>query len=137
MKTFNKFHKNLKFTIEHEQNNKLNFLDVLISKNNGQIITSWYRKPSNTLMFNPWDSHGPKIYKTNLIKTMINRLKSICSNEILFNRDLEQLKDSFLWSGYPYYIIEKFSNIAIKQTEKLTNFCFRCSSKTILFWFSI
>ena len=28
-------------------------------------------------MFNPLDSHGPKIYKINLIKTMINRLKII------------------------------------------------------------
>ena len=63
MKIFNTFHKNLKFTLEHEQFNILNFLDVLISKNNGQIMTRWYRKPSNTLMFNPWNSHGPKIYK--------------------------------------------------------------------------
>ena len=75
------------------------FRDVLISKNNGQIMTSWYRKPSNTLMFNPWNSHGPKIYKINLIKTMVNRFKSICSNQILFNRNLKQLKESFLWSG--------------------------------------
>ena len=85
LKIFNNFHKNLKFTLEHEQFNQLNFLDVLISKNNGQIMTSWYRKSSNTLMFNPWNSHGPKIYKINLIKTMVNRLKSICSNQILFN----------------------------------------------------
>ena len=80
---------------EHEQNNKLNFLDVLISKNNCQIMTSWYRKPFNTLMFNQWNSHGLKIYKINLIKTMINRLIIICSNEFLLNRDFKQLKESF------------------------------------------
>ena len=39
LKIFNNFHKNLRFTLEHEQNNKLNFLDVLISKNNGQLMT--------------------------------------------------------------------------------------------------
>ena len=77
-------------------------------------MTSWYRKPSNTLIFNLWNSHGPKFYKINLIKTMVNRLKSIC------NRNLKQLKESFLWSGYPkYYIIEKFFKITIKQ--KLQN----------------
>ena len=59
------------------------------------IMTSWYRKPYNTLLFNPWNSHGPKIYKINLIKTMVNRLKSICSNKILLDRDLKQLKESF------------------------------------------
>ena len=61
-----------------------------------------------TLLFNPWNSHGPKIYKINLIKTMVNRLKSICSNKILLDRDLSQLKKRFLWSGYPNFIIEKF-----------------------------
>ena len=35
---FNTFHKNLKFTLEHEHLNKLHFLDVLISKDYGQII---------------------------------------------------------------------------------------------------
>ena len=71
-------------------------------------MTSWYRKPSNTLMSYPWNSHGPKIYKINLIKTMIYRLKSICSNKILFNRNFKQLKESVLWSGYPNYMIENF-----------------------------
>ena len=57
-------------------------------------MTSWYRKPSNTLMFNPWNSHEPKIYKINFVKTIINRLKIICSNEWLFNRYLKQLKEA-------------------------------------------
>ena len=46
-------------------------------------MTSWYRKPSNTLTFNPWESHGQKMYEINLIKTMVNRLKIICWNESL------------------------------------------------------
>ena len=49
-----------------------------------------------------------KFYKINLIKTMVNRLMSICSNKILLDRDLNQLKESFLWSGNPNFIIEKF-----------------------------
>ena len=55
-------------------------MDVLISKFNGELITNWYTKRSNTYMFNQWKSHGPNIYKINLIKTIINRLKIICSN---------------------------------------------------------
>ena len=61
-------------------------------KNNKVLLTSWYRKPSNTLMFTQWNSNGPKIYKINLIRTMINRLKTICSNKWIFDRDLKQLK---------------------------------------------
>ena len=48
LKSFNNFHPNLRFNIEKEQNQRLNFLDVMIAKINGKIITSWYRKPSNT-----------------------------------------------------------------------------------------
>ena len=52
---------------------------------------------------------------------MINRLKIICSNESLFNNDLKQLKESFLWSGYPTYIIDKYFNICINKRENLQN----------------
>ena len=58
----------LKFTMETETQNKLNFLDVLIRKENNKIITSWYRKPSNTLNFTNWNSFGPKTHKIKLIQ---------------------------------------------------------------------
>ena len=135
LKKFNSFHKSLKFTMEHEQNNKLSFLDVQISKNNGKLITSWYRKPSNTLMFNPWESHGPKRYKINLIRTMINRLKIICSDKFLFNKDLKRLKESFLWSGYPNLVIEKYFNICLKKKETGVQNCSEDSRKQIYFGF--
>ena len=35
------------------------------------------------------------MYKINLIKTMVNRLKSICSNKNLLDINLNQLKESF------------------------------------------
>ena len=69
-------------------------------------------------MFNPWNSHGPKTYKINLIKTIVNRLKIIYSDELLFNRDLNQLKESFLWSGYFRFIVEKYIKIYINQSRK-------------------
>ena len=91
-------------------------------------MESWYRRPVNTLIFNPCTSHGPTIYKINLIKTILNRLNYICSNQILFNRNLKQFKESFLWSGYSNYIIKNLFKITIKQiSKKLTKFCFRCS----------
>ena len=98
-------------------------------------MTSWYRKPSNTLMFNPWESHGPKIYKINLIKTMINRLKIICSHESLLNKDLKQLKESFLWSGYSNYIIDKYVNICLKKRENLQKCSLDVPRKQIYFGF--
>ena len=87
-------------------------------------------------MFNSWESHKPKIYKNNLIKTMINRLKIICSNEFLSNKDLIQLKVSLLLSGYPNYIIDKYFNICIKQKrENLQNCSLDVPRKQIYFAF--
>ena len=36
----------------------------------------------------------------------------------MFNRNLKQLNESFLWSGYPNNIIEKFFKITIKHKPK-------------------
>ena len=82
-----------KFTMETETQNKLNFLDVLIRKENTKIITSWYRKPSNTLNFTNWNSFGQnKLTKINTVKAMIKRLKVICSDELTLKNDLEELR---------------------------------------------
>ena len=49
---------------------------------------------------------------------MVNRLKFLCSNKILLHRDLNQLKESVLLSGYPNFIIDKCFKIAIKLKPK-------------------
>ena len=41
----------LKFTMEKEMQETLNFLDVTIYKKNNKIIISWFRKSWNTLNF--------------------------------------------------------------------------------------
>ncbi|CAF5034961.1 unnamed protein product, partial [Rotaria sp. Silwood1] len=53
LKRINKWHPNIKFTIEYEQNEKLAFLDVLIirNNNNNNYDTTIYRKPTNTDLY--------------------------------------------------------------------------------------
>ena len=48
---FNSCHKNVKFTSEKETNNKLSFLDIEISRDKNQFITSVYRKPTFSGVF--------------------------------------------------------------------------------------
>ena len=47
----NNFDSNLKFTFEIENNNKINFLDILIFIIDDKYFTGWYRKNSNTYTF--------------------------------------------------------------------------------------
>ena len=44
----NKWHKNLHFKITTELNKSISFLDVLVTRDEHQLITSLYRKPSHT-----------------------------------------------------------------------------------------
>ena len=44
----NKKHRNIASTAEFEENNKIPFLDILITKNGGRIVTDVYRKDTYT-----------------------------------------------------------------------------------------
>ena len=58
----------LKFTVEKEQNNSLNFLNVLVAKGGTVFLTSVYRKPTITGQYVSWNSFSPKARKISLIK---------------------------------------------------------------------
>ena len=53
----NSLHPSLKYTCEHEHDNRLSFLDVLVEKSNDDIITSVYRKPTFTGQYIVYDSY--------------------------------------------------------------------------------
>ena len=79
--SFHKFIKNIedsiKFTVEQEVENAIPFLDVLIIRNNGQLTTKAYKKPTHTtryLNFNSCHNFSQKLV----------RLKHYCSGLLLY-----------------------------------------------------
>jgi hypothetical protein len=46
--TINPIHSNLAFTLTRENNNRINFLDLLFIKNKNKLETDIYRKPTTT-----------------------------------------------------------------------------------------
>ena len=63
----------ISFTVEHQNKNKLEFLDTEISTQNRTIIINNYRKPHvqiGTLIFN---LHHDKKLKASTVKTLIHR----------------------------------------------------------------
>ena len=63
----NLLHPALKFTVEKEQNNSLNFLNALVEKEGTGFLTSIYRKPTFTGQYIRWNSFSPKMRKITLI----------------------------------------------------------------------
>ena len=69
---FNSCHENIKFTSEKETNNKLSFLDIEISRDKNQFITSVYRKPTFSGAFSDFNRFIPRGYIFNLVSTLIS-----------------------------------------------------------------
>ena len=49
--TLNNFHKNIKFTFEEEIDGTFSFLNVRLVRNNHYVVTTVYRKKTNTNIF--------------------------------------------------------------------------------------
>jgi hypothetical protein len=74
MYEFNNIHPNIKFTMEKETNNTINFLDLSINKTDDNLQLGIYRKPTTTDLIIHNDSSHPFEHKRAAINCLINRL---------------------------------------------------------------
>ena len=76
----NSLNASIKFTVEREQNSKLPFLDLLISRNSsGNLSFAVYRKPSHTGNYLKFDSNHPLNHKRAVVKSLVDRANNLCS----------------------------------------------------------
>ena len=101
----NKLHDALRFTTEPESEGKLPFLDVLVERVNGKLVTSVYRKKTYTGHYMKWNSFAPTQRKLNLIHTLVLRALSICSPSRVED-ELATIKSIMLKNGYPSNIVD-------------------------------
>jgi hypothetical protein len=66
----------MKFTLEEEQNNKINFLVITITKNHNGLAFEIYRRPTATDIIIPNDSCHRREHKTATIRYYCNRMKT-------------------------------------------------------------
>ena len=60
----NSLHENIKFTIEHEKDNKLAFFDTVVERFNNTIETSWHVKSTYTGIHLNKTAHSTMVHKT-------------------------------------------------------------------------
>ena len=71
---FNSIEQSIKFTLDNEKNNTLNFLELEIIKNsNGTLITNWFKKPTWSGCYLNHESHRLFGQKIGLIKCLVDR----------------------------------------------------------------
>jgi hypothetical protein len=111
----NEQHPNIRFTIEHEENNRLPFLDTAVVRREGRYTTSLYRKKTFTGVYLNWSSLTARRYKIGLIRCLAERIWRIVNDPEERLIELDKLKTILERNEYPPEIV---NNTITKFLEK-------------------
>ena len=92
----NTVHTNIKFTMELESNNSINFLDLTLKKFNNRHQFSIYHKPSHTDITIHSSSCYPYQHKMTAYNSMIHRLINIPMCEDEYFKELNFIEHMFI-----------------------------------------
>ena len=117
LQTLNAFDEKIQFTYDLERDRKIAFLDVLLERNNNNILeTSVYRKETNNNMYINWHSYSPKPWKINTLRNMVKRAAHICSTEEKLNQEIKHLESAFCdINDYPPTLVKYILNDELKK----------------------
>ncbi|XP_031352513.1 uncharacterized protein LOC116177636 [Photinus pyralis] len=109
----------IKFTLETESNNTLNFLDITLYNNNNHISYNIYRKPTTTDVIIPYNSyHSPNI-KMAAFNFLFNRLLNTPLNPLDFHNEYNTILQIAQNNNYkPTLINNIFKRIKYKHLLK-------------------
>jgi hypothetical protein len=111
----NSLHEKIKFTLEIEKENKINFLDLTITKNENKLFFNIYRKPSYSDAIIPKESLHPRQHKLAFFNCMIHRAFSIPLSEKDLNNEINIIKNIAINNGFDIKLIDNL--IKIKNTK--------------------
>ena len=116
-------HCNIKSTVEDEQENKISFLDVSITRVGHELQTSLFRKKTLSGVYLNFNSHLLNTYKRCLIYTMLHGAYNICYNYLSFHHETNYLKTVWQNNSFPLFFIDKcvqkfLNKLFIKHNHK-------------------
>ncbi|XP_069701805.1 metacaspase-2-like [Periplaneta americana] len=116
LEEFNKWHQNIKFTLEQSNNNSLNFLDLNITIATPTITFNIYRKETTTTHAIKKHSIHPITHKISKFRFLIDRLLTTPLNRDNYNKELNYIKQIAFENGYENQLI---NNLIQKRKTKL------------------
>jgi hypothetical protein len=120
----NQQHPNIRFTIEHELNGRLAFLDTSVYRGLTTFHTTLYRKKTFTGVYLNWTSLTSKRYKISLIYCLLDRIWKICSEVEARETEIKNLRQILAQNDYPEHVVEREINKFIEkrsQQQSTTN----------------
>lgn len=121
MEFINSFHQTIKFTYQ-SSSEKLSFLDVSVSLENGFLQTDLFTKPTDSHAFLCQNSCHPAHVKRNLPYSQFLRLRRLCSGEGRFQQRCDELERHLYARGYGRQVVRRGREraSAIGRREALT-----------------
>ncbi len=132
----NSKHNNIRFTVECEEIASFPFLDVQVSRSNGQFTTDLFRKRTFSGLYMKFDSLLPYQYKLGLVRPLLYRAYRICSCYDKVHSQFQLTHDLMLKNGFPSNMLDtvigKFWNTVHRPadapihtvTKRIILFCF-------------
>jgi len=118
---FYDIHSSLQLTIETEQNNSINFLDLSILKLPDRLSYSIYRKPTTTDSIIPHDSCHPTHHKLSAIHHMIQRRDTYQLNPLALQIANTTIHHTLQNNGYSTTLLKPPSTTRPTSTKQSTN----------------
>ena len=101
---------------------KVEFLDLVISIEEGKLKTNLFIKPSNLQIYLDFESNHPLHCKVGLVYGQALRVIERCSSRSDAEAHLNNLKEKLLARNYPLQVIEKeFSKARARNRKNLIN----------------
>ena len=90
----------MQFTKEIEENGKIPFLDCLVTRNNNELRTTIYRKPTHTDRLLDQSSYNPTSHKATTIRTLTRRAQLVCDSPDSLTDEIKYLDNVFNKNNY-------------------------------------
>lgn len=110
LRYLNQQHPNIRFTIEHEVDGKLPFLDTTVHRSSSSFFTTLYRKKTFTGVYLNWTSLTSKRYKIGLIYCLLDRIWKIYSDDGKRDDEIRTLRQILAKNDYPDHVVEREIN---------------------------
>ena len=118
--TLNSIDTKFSFTIEQECNEKISFLDTLVSRNNGAISVDVYRKPTHTDRYLDFSSHHDKKHKESTAATLLHRALNLPNTSEGKEREFNHVYSALESNGYPSKFIRDLQNKKTRPSPNLS-----------------
>jgi hypothetical protein len=117
----NEQHKNIKFTVEVENNGSIPFLDTRVKRRHDlKLSTTLYHKKTFTGTYLNWNSLTERRYKLGLIYCLLDRIWKICSDQQDRDFEISKLKVILAKNDYPQKVIESEISKFLLKRDRIT-----------------